>query len=35
VSKACETLIQVSALPHLPDKGTPTAGLRAQVLITK
>jgi len=35
VCKACETLIQAPVPPHVIDKGVPTAGLLAQVLIAK
>lgn len=33
--KACETLIQAPVSPHVIDKGIPTAGLLAQVLVAK
>jgi transposase len=33
--KACETLIQAPVAPHVIDKGIPTAGLLAQVLVAK
>jgi transposase len=33
--KACETLIQAPVPPHVIDKGIPTAGLLAQVLVAK
>jgi transposase len=35
VCKACETLIQAPVPPHVIDKGIPTAGLLAQVLVAK
>jgi transposase len=35
VCRACETLIQAPVAPHIIDKGIPTAGLLAQVLIAK
>lgn len=35
VCKACETLIQAPVPPHVIDKGMPTAGLLAQVLVAK
>jgi len=35
VCKACETLIQVPVPPHVIDKGIPTTGLLAQVLVSK
>jgi transposase len=35
VCRACETLIQAPVPPHVIDKGIPTAGLLAQVLIAK
>jgi transposase len=35
VCRACETLIQAPVAPHIIDKGIPTAGLLAQVLIGK
>ncbi|WP_321927432.1 IS66 family transposase, partial [Burkholderia sp. BCC1998] len=35
VCKACETLIQAPVPPHVIDKGVPTAGLLAQVLVAK
>src|SRR6218665_4083410 len=31
----CETLTQVRVDPHIIDKGIPTTGLRAQVLVAK
>jgi transposase len=33
--KSCETLIQAPVPPHVIDKGIPTAGLLAQVLVAK
>ncbi|MBB3009847.1 transposase [Cupriavidus alkaliphilus] len=33
--KMCETLIQAPVLPHVVDKGIPTAGLLAHTLISK
>jgi transposase len=33
--KACETLIQAPVAPHVIDKGIPTAGLLAHVLVAK
>ncbi len=33
--KACETIVQAPVAPHVIDKGIPTAGLLAQVLIAK
>jgi transposase len=33
--KACETLIQAPVAPHVIDKGIPTVGLLAQVLVAK
>ncbi|MBS0399544.1 MAG: IS66 family transposase, partial [Proteobacteria bacterium] len=35
VCRACEQLIQAPVAPHIIDKGIPTAGLLAQVLIAK
>jgi len=35
VCRSCETLIQAPVPPHIIDKGIPTAGLLAQVLIAK
>src|SRR5579871_2126928 len=35
VCRGCETLIQAPVAPHIIDKGIPTAGLLAQVLIAK
>lgn len=35
VCRHCETLIQAPVAPHVIDKGIPTAGLLAQVLIAK
>ena len=35
VCRRCETLIQAPVAPHIIDKGIPTAGLLAQVLIAK
>jgi transposase len=35
VCRACERLIQAPMAPHIIDKGIPTAGLLAQVLIAK
>ncbi len=35
VCKACETLVQAPVVPHVIDKGIPTAGLLAQVLVAK
>ncbi len=35
VCAACETLIQAPVPPHVIDKGLPTAGLLAQVLVAK
>jgi len=35
VCRHCETLIQAPVPPHIIDKGIPTAGLLAQVLIAK
>jgi transposase len=35
VCRACERLIQAPVAPHIIDKGIPTAGLLAQVLIAK
>src|SRR5581483_5389493 len=35
VCRHCETLIQAPVAPHILDKGIPTAGLLAQVLIAK
>ena len=35
VCRSCETLIQEPVAPHIIDKGIPTAGLLAQVLIAK
>jgi transposase len=33
--KACETLVQAAVPPHVIDKGIPTTGLLAQVLVAK
>lgn len=33
--KACETLVQAPVAPHVIDKGIPTTGLLAQVLVAK
>lgn len=33
--KACETLVQAPVAPHVIDKGIPTTGLLAQVLVSK
>ena len=33
--KACETLLQAPVPPHVIDKGIPTTGLLAQVLVAK
>jgi transposase len=33
--KACETLVQEPVAPHIIDKGIPTTGLLAQVLVAK
>lgn len=35
VCRRCETLIQAPVPPHIIDKGIPTAGLLAQVLVAK
>ena len=35
VCRSCETLMQAAVPPHIIDKGIPTAGLLAQVLIGK
>ena len=35
VCKHCETLIQAPVAPHIIDKGIPTTGLLAQVLVAK
>jgi transposase len=35
VCRHCETLVQVPVAPHIIDKGMPTTGLLAQVLIAK
>jgi transposase len=35
VCKTCETIVQKPVAPHVIDKGIPTAGLLAQVLIAK
>ena len=35
VCRRCETLIQAPVAPHVIDKGIPTAGLLAQVLVAK
>ncbi len=35
VCRCCETLIQAPVPPHIIDKGIPTTGLLAQVLIAK
>jgi hypothetical protein len=35
VCKCCETLTQAPVAPHIIDKGLPTAGLLAQVLVAK
>ncbi len=35
VCAGCETLIQAPVAPHIIDKGIPTAGLLAQVLVAK
>ncbi len=35
VCKHCETLVQAPVAPHIIDKGIPTAGLLAQVLVAK
>ena len=35
VCNRCETLIQAPVAPHIIDKGIPTAGLLAQVLVAK
>ena len=35
VCRTCETLVQAPVAPHIIDKGIPTAGLLAQVLIAK
>jgi transposase len=33
--EACEKIIQAPVAPHVIDKGIPTAGLLAQVLVAK
>ena len=35
VCRQCETLVQAPVAPHVIDKGIPTAGLLAQVLVAK
>lgn len=35
VCKTCETLVQAPVAPHIIDKGMPTAGLLAHVLVAK
>ena len=35
VCKTCETLVQAPVAPHIIDKGIPTAGLLAHVLVAK
>ena len=35
VCKCCEKLVQAPVAPHIIDKGLPTTGLLAQVLVTK
>ena len=35
VCKHCETLVQAPVAPHIIDKGLPTSGLLAQVLVAK
>jgi transposase len=35
VCKQCETLVQTPVAPHIIDKGIPTAGLAAHVLVAK
>jgi transposase len=35
VCQQCETLVQAPVAPHIIDKGIPTAGLLAQVLVAK
>ena len=35
VCTKCETLVQASVAPHIIDKGIPTSGLLAQVLVAK
>jgi transposase len=35
VCKCCETLVQAPVAPHVIDKGLPSAGLLAQVLVAK
>ena len=35
VCRTCETIVQAPVAPHVIDKGIPTAGLLAQVLIAK
>ena len=35
VCEACETIVQAPVAPHVIDKGIPTAGLLAQVLVAK
>lgn len=35
VCRQCETLVQAPVAPHIIDKGIPTAGLLAQVLVAK
>jgi transposase len=35
VCKQCETLVQAPVAPHIIDKGIPTAGLAAHVLVAK
>ena len=35
VCAACETLVQEPVAPHIIDKGIPTPGLLAQVLVAK
>jgi transposase len=35
VCKCCETMVQAPVAPHIIDKGIPTTGLLAQVLVAK
>jgi len=35
VCKLCQTLVQAPVAPHIIDKGMPTAGLAAHVLVAK
>ena len=34
-ARSCETLVQAPVAPHIIDKGIPTTGLLAQVLVAK